>query len=403
LREAEFARVITTNEKRLASFSILGLISLHTATAYFLYVLIGEALPRFHILESGLMAVFCALFFCGIFVLAVTNRYHHGKYRGEVIDHKYYKRKRKSKALRTADILGLLFVTVGLFGALHLLIFLGFSAFGVATWALAFALLIISGLFGITMGYHRYATHKAFECGKIFGCFLLFCGALSCQGTIKKWATEHLIHHARTEIEQEDPHTAVEGFVRSHIGWLVTPYKYNERIWKMFSSGFDSNKLFAIQEKFYRPLYMLSLFGPFFIVGSLGFVFGDGFAVTEGFKAVLLAGFFRVFLILHITLSVNSVSHTWGSQPYEDRKTGDSTDVWMLAPFSFGENLQNIHHLLPSVASYWVKWYYPDITGVLTQSLSWFNRFSFLKWIGLPYNLKLIRESEWRYISSHSS
>jgi len=134
---------------------------------------------------------------------------------------------------------GLLFFFIGITGgftviAAHL------EAFSIGMWVLFYILYILIFL-GITIGYHRLATHKAFQAGdrnfekgKFFTRFLLFNAAMSGQREVEDWGPSHKIHHTRTDIEAEDPHTPREGFWWSHNLWLWFPYIYPETIQNIF-------------------------------------------------------------------------------------------------------------------------------------------------------------------------
>jgi len=389
-----------TNANQKWSFSVLVAQPLiHAAAAYVLYLLVRAAMPQLYTGAWVLLGAFVVTLVLGISILTVTNNLH-ARGRNKAVDGVYIYKK-IPRPLEYTDIAGLLSLTIGLLGSLSVIIVFGFSAFSTAMWILAGIFFVVSGL-GITIGYHRYATHDSFDCGKLFGRLMLFCGAMAFQGEVVStdskgnitggWAIDHQIHHARTEIEQEDPHTPHEGFWHSHMGWLIRPYVYSKEVIEEYSKKIKNSDLLIEQKKYFSHAATLGIAGPFLIFGILGLLSGEGFAYAfrEGVMALLLAGLFRLTLVYNITWSVNSVSHTWGPHSYEGKATGDSTDVWMLAPISFGENLQNIHHLLPNFACYWIKWYYIDISGALLILFGQLSRLKFLSWVGFPYNLRLI-------------
>ena len=78
---------------------------------------------------------------------------------------------------------------------------------------------------------------------------------------------------------------------------------------------------------------MLSLVIPFAIGGWTGLLWG---------------GLVRVFLVHHVTWSVNSVCHTFGKRPYQ---TGDrSRNQWVVGLLAMGEGWHNNHHAFPRSA-----------------------------------------------------
>ena len=56
----------------------------------------------------------------------------------------------------------------------------------------------------------------------------------------------------------------------------------------------------------------------------------------------------RIFLLHHVTWSINSICHYWGRRRFVVRD--ESRNVWWLAWLSFGESWHNNHHAFPSSA-----------------------------------------------------
>lgn len=73
---------------------------------------------------------------------------------------------------------------------------------------------------GITMGYHRLWSHRAFKAAWPLRLFLALMGTLSFQGSIKWWVERHRLHHRFTDTAN-DPYNAKRGFWFSHIGWIM--------------------------------------------------------------------------------------------------------------------------------------------------------------------------------------
>jgi stearoyl-CoA desaturase (delta-9 desaturase) len=74
-----------------------------------------------------------------------------------------------------------------------------------------------------------------------------------------------------------------------------------------------------------------------------------GFAVTGtlagAWSAFLWGSLVRVFLLHHVTWSINSICHFYGKEAYRARD--ESRNVWPMAPISFGESWHNNHHAFP--------------------------------------------------------
>ncbi len=58
--------------------------------------------------------------------------------------------------------------------------------------------------FGITIGYHRLLTHRAFQTHKSVEYALAAAGSLAVQGPVIDWVADHRKHHAHTD-EEGDP------------------------------------------------------------------------------------------------------------------------------------------------------------------------------------------------------
>ena len=84
---------------------------------------------------------------------------------------------------------------------------------------------------------------------------------------------------------------------------------------------------------------------------------GLGFALTRSWHGVLTAflwgGLARVFILHHVTWSVNSICHFYGSRDF--KTTDESTNNWALSLISFGESWHNNHHAFPTSAVHGLK------------------------------------------------
>ena len=59
---------------------------------------------------------------------------------------------------------------------------------------------------GITIGYHRLLTHRAFQTHKPIEYALAAAGSMAVQGPVIDWVADHRKHHAHTD-EEGDPHS----------------------------------------------------------------------------------------------------------------------------------------------------------------------------------------------------
>jgi stearoyl-CoA desaturase (delta-9 desaturase) len=88
-----------------------------------------------------------------------------------------------------------------------------------------------------------------------------------------------------------------------------------------------------------------------------------GFALSGGqvkyaLTGLLWGGFVRVFLLHHITWSINSICHFFGTRRFA---TDDqSTNVFWLALPSLGEAWHHNHHAFPRSAVHGLRRFEPD-------------------------------------------
>ena len=57
----------------------------------------------------------------------------------------------------------------------------------------------------------------------------------------------------------------------------------------------------------------------------------------------------------------------YGSRPFVTRDR--SANNWLVALFTFGEGLQNNHHAFPSSALHALRWWEPDLSGLVVRGL----------------------------------
>src|ERR1019366_5267844 len=81
------------------------------------------------------------------------------------------------------------------------------------------AMTTLTGL-AITAGYHRYYSHKTYECHSIVQVFYLLFGAAALQSPVTIWASEHRDHHRFVD-QDKDPYCAKKGFFWAHVGWIL--------------------------------------------------------------------------------------------------------------------------------------------------------------------------------------
>jgi stearoyl-CoA desaturase (delta-9 desaturase) len=82
-------------------------------------------------------------------------------------------------------------------------------------------------------------------------------------------------------------------------------------------------------------------------------------------------GAVRVFLVHHVTWSVNSVCHLWGGRPYPEKD--HSRNNLVLGILALGEGWHNNHHAFPASARHGLRWWQIDLSYYVIRLLALFR------------------------------
>ena len=219
--------------------------------------------------------------------------------------------------LTTATVIG-----IPLFGYWH-----GFSGLD---WAMFVVLYMVSGL-GITVGYHRLISHRAFECKDWVKACLLIGGGWALENSALRWCSDHIRHHAKCD-QDEDPYNATKGFWHSHVGWIFSKDPNRDGAYEV---KLRKDPIIMWQHRYYIPIVLSGLALPFVV----GLIHGGW---MSGLSCFLLAGIARTWLVLNSTFCINSICHLWGAQPHGQEDS--SRDSWWVSLVTFGEGYHNYHH-----------------------------------------------------------
>ena len=202
---------------------------------------------------------------------------------------------------------------------------------------------------GVTVGFHRLFTHRSFETPKGIRAVLAVAGSMAVQGSVIEWVATHRRHHAYAD-EYGDPHsphlvqeTGLRGVLRglwhAHMGWLFVPSGTVESRW---APDLERERLVATINRWFPRLVLVTFFLPPLIALAIT---GSWWAAVTAFIWGTLV---RIFLLHHVTWSINSICHFFGKQPF--RSDDESRNNWPLSVLSFGESWHNNHHAFPTSA-----------------------------------------------------
>jgi stearoyl-CoA desaturase (delta-9 desaturase) len=194
------------------------------------------------------------------------------------------------------------------------------------TWtavALAVALYWVR-IFGVTAGYHRYFSHRAFSTSRPFAFVLAFLAQSTMQKGALWWASRHRHHHLYSD-RVEDHHSPKQhGFLHAHVGWLFDGTQETE--WKRVKD-FSKHAELVFLNKFYLLPPIALAIACFLLAGWPG----------------LFIGFFASTVFTwHGTFTINSLAHVWGTRRYATKD--DSRNNFWLALLTLGEGWHNNHH-----------------------------------------------------------
>jgi stearoyl-CoA desaturase (delta-9 desaturase) len=243
-----------------------------------------------------------------------------------------------------------------------------FLLLGVAVWQawqsllgwhdiVVFAVMYVLTGLGITVGFHRHFTHRAFATSKPVRATLAILGTAAIEGPITAWVADHRKHHAFSD-QFGDPHSphvdhghglrgALRGLAHAHVGWLFLHSQRGNK--QRYAPDLVKDPLIRFIDRTTLWWIALGLAVPF----ALGYALGG--TLTAALTGLLWGGAVRVVLLHHVTYSINSLCHFFGRQRFDS--DDHSRNLAWLAPFSFGEAWHNNHHAFPTSAAHGLRWY----------------------------------------------
>jgi stearoyl-CoA desaturase (delta-9 desaturase) len=233
-------------------------------------------------------------------------------------------------------------------------------------------------MLGITVGYHRLFTHRAYKTSNYVRCALAIMGSMAGQGPLISWVVIHRRHHECSD-ENGDPHSPylndernskrLQGFFHSHMGWMVG---HRFPLPTHYAADLLRDHAIVVVSRQYFSWIGLGLIIPA-LVG--GIIYGTISGVLSCF---LWGGPVRMFLVGQLILSVNSICHTFGQRSFS---TADhSCNNWLVAIPTLGEGWHNNHHAFPSSPFLGMRWWQIDVGEMFIR---------FLCFTGMAWDLKI--------------
>ena len=304
----------------------------------------------------------------------------------------------------------------------HRLILLPNAGFNLIAWSLV-------SMMGVTLGYHRYFTHRSFQASRPLVIALGIAALLSAQGKLKHWVAVHRLHHRYAD-SIYDPHSPFEidehgngtstvtlrSFFWAHWFWQVmerseyfgktskrelkrirsnkNAFAYTNRLradlqlkqlggnlrdW--YSKDLHSDPILRKLAQYYPAFWLISVGAP--VVLSIIFSAidqmihsnppdsGQGIAASA-FSGLVWGYLARLVLVQELTNMINSVSHIVGyyRSPSDVSKIKIGRNTPILAILNLGESHHYNHHLNPSKPNFGRRWFELDIAYQVLRLLA---------------------------------
>ena len=163
--------------------------------------------------------------------------------------------------------------------------------------------------------------------------------------------------------------SVLRGLWHAHVGW----------VFQADPPGLDRYIKDLLQSRVARAVSALT---PLWIALSVLLPGLLGGVITQKWGGVwtglIWGGLVRIFVVHHITWSVNSVCHIWGFRPY--RSEDESRNNIVFGVLALGEGYHNTHHAFPTSARHGLRWWQIDVSYYVIRVLAW---------LGLAWDVKL--------------
>jgi stearoyl-CoA desaturase (delta-9 desaturase) len=226
---------------------------------------------------------------------------------------------------------------------------------------------------GLTLAFHRYYAHRAFQMNRVVRFVWTFIGTAAMQKGPIWWAGHHVNHHRYAD-RDGDPHSPmVSGIYYAHIGWFLNDAKH-ERLEASNPVIRDFSKapeIVFLDRYFFIP--PLALAAAMYGIGGMQW---------------LVWGFcFPTVTLAHATFAINTVNHLFGSRRFDT--IDESRNNAFTAFFAVGEGWHNNHHRYQRAARNGFYWWEFDPTWYVIRAMAAFG----LAWDLQPVPARIYEEA----------
>lgn len=282
---------------------------------------------------------------------------------------------------------------------------------------------ILTGL-GITIGFHRLFTHKAFTTSRFMTAFWAILGSMAAEGSLFIWCGVHRVHHqfSDTHADPHSPHAVsaravaiaeahaaridahrkasaiagtadasadldhdhhhhdhddhapgfrglVSGFWHAHAGWL---FRAHPADMERYIPDLRNDPVLRFVDRFFFLWLAIGLLIPGVIAGLVTQTW------TGAALGVLWGGLVRILVVHHITWSINSACHLWGARDYVSHDHSRNNLIFGI--LGLGEGWHNNHHAFPTSARHGLAWWQFDLSWIIIRGM---------ELVGLARNVRL--------------
>ena len=234
---------------------------------------------------------------------------------------------------------------------------------------IVFAILYVYTGLGVTVGFHRLFTHRAFKTKPWVRTWFAIAGSAAIEGPIISWVADHRKHHAFSDVPG-DPHSphvdhghglkgALRGLLHAHVGWLFihTQRGSHER--------YAPDLLKDPTIRFVNKYFFVWAVGGLLAAFVLGWIIGG--SLHTALTGLLWGGAVRMLVLHHVTYSINSLCHFFGRRAFDT--SDESRNLLWLAIPSFGESWHNNHHAFPTSAMHGMRRWQVDTSALVIRGL----------------------------------
>jgi len=207
---------------------------------------------------------------------------------------------------------------------------------------------------GLTLAFHRYFAHRAFQMNRAARFFWTFVGTAAMQKGPLWWAGHHVNHH-RFADRDGDPHSPmVSGVYYAHIGWFLNDARHDrlEATNPVVRDFSTAPEIAFLDRYFFVPPLLLA--ATMYLVGGVTWLVW-GFCVPT-------------MTLAHATFAINTVNHMFGSRRFDT--IDQSRNNPLTALFAAGEGWHNNHHRYQRAARNGFYWWEIDLTWYAIRAMA---------------------------------